>query len=107
MTASLTKLFGVQGSAAQIDILKVSGWDAWVRAVDVGGQVFPIAKGRAFAAAVGGYVGVWRASSDGGEEQVGIRVLRSAKWLVALLGDTGGGGGGGDGDEEADLWKDS
>ena len=46
-------------------------------------------------------MGVWMVSSDGGEEQVGIRVLKSRKWLVALLGDTGSG------DEEADLLKDS
>lgn len=87
----------MQGSAAQIDILKVFGWDAWVRAVDVGGQVVPVAHGRSVAAAFGGYVGVWR----GGEVRVGIRVLRSAKWLVALLVDTG------TSDEEADLWKDA
>ena len=71
-----------------------------MRAMDVGGQVFPIANGRAVAAAVGGYVGVWKDPSGGGEVSVGIRVLRSAKWLVTLLGDTG------ISDGEADLWKD-
>ena len=91
-----------RGPLAQIDILKVSEWDAWVRAVDVGGQVISVGKGRGVAAAVGGCIGVWRAPSgvETAAVRVGIRVLGSAKRLVALLGDASRG------DGEADLWKD-
>lgn len=116
LTASLTKLLGIQGSAYLIDILKLENWDCWVKVVSpsacggfgIGGKgTIGGEGGNGFTAAVGGYIGVWGKHGGGSDSggagagsdvTVGVRVVRGGRWLIGIVGDR-------DEDGEKSLWS--
>ncbi|KAI5848855.1 hypothetical protein BZA05DRAFT_446383 [Tricharina praecox] len=71
LTSALTQFLGITGSAIQIDILHLSGDEAWLRV--------PRENAKKFQAAVGGYVG----SRDG--RSVGFRTRGTGEFLMGVV----------------------
>jgi len=71
LSRALTQFLGITGSAIQIDILHLSGNEAWLRV--------PRESAKRFQAAVGGYVG----SKDGGS--VGFRTRAAGDFLMGVV----------------------
>lgn len=71
LTAALKQFLGITGTAMPIDILKVSGREAWVR--------LPRQDLGAFAAAMTAWIGT-------GSSVSGFRICAAGDWLGALVG---------------------
>ncbi|KAL8794879.1 MAG: hypothetical protein Q9195_002591 [Heterodermia aff. obscurata] len=73
LTSALQQFLGITGTAIPIDILKVDGWDVWIRVQRE--------DGGAVAAAIGNWVGAG--------EGVSWRIKGRGQWLGALVARTG------------------
>lgn len=71
LTSALTQFLGITGSAIQIDILHLTGDEAWLRV--------PRCSAKRFQAAVGGYIG----AIDGGS--VGFRTKAAGEFLMGVV----------------------
>lgn len=90
----------MQGAAAQVDILKLDGWECWVKVIAAeGGFGGAGIAGGGWGVAVGGYVGVLGGGEGRGE--VSVRVVKGGRWLAGIAG---GEEGGEEGEGKGGLW---